>query len=117
MKVIGSGDVRPILSALMSPRLTPAGRRRLSEYRRKFEREPAKPLGITGGVIGSPIGLTAAKKMTDDQWLNAMAKYAPNANWQTFTGAPASVGAAEGANWPLTRRVCAADFLRLSFGG
>lgn len=77
-----------LLSALDESRLTPAGRRRLSEYRRKFkEREPAKPLGITGGVIGSPIGLTAAKKMTDDQWLNAMAKYVSNkANWQTFTG-------------------------------
>lgn len=76
------------LSALDESRLTPAGRRRLSEYRRKFkEREPAKPLGITGGVIGSPIGLTAAQKMTDDQWLNAMAKYVSNeANWQTFTG-------------------------------
>ena len=76
------------LSALDESRLTPAGRRRLSEYRRKFkEREPAKPLGITGGVIGSPIGLTAAQMMTDDQWLNAMAKYVSNeANWQTFTG-------------------------------
>lgn len=76
------------LSALDESRLTPAGRRRLSEYRRKFkEREPAKPLGITGGVIGSPIGHTAAKKMTDDQWLNAMAKYVSNeVNWQTFTG-------------------------------
>lgn len=76
------------LSALDESRLTPAGRRRLSEYRRKFkEREPAKPLGITGGVIGSPIGLTAAQKMTDDQWLNAMAKYVSNeTNWQTFTG-------------------------------
>jgi len=76
------------LSALDESRLTPEGRRRLSEYRRKFkEREPAKPLGITGGVIGSPIGLTAAKKMTDDQWLKAMAKYVSNeVNWQAFTG-------------------------------
>lgn len=76
------------LSALDESRLTPTGRRRLSEYRRKFkEREPAKPLGVTGGVIGSPIGLTAAEKMTDDQWLNAMAKYVSNeTNWQTFTG-------------------------------
>lgn len=76
------------LSALDESRLTPVGRRRLSEYRRKFkEREPAKPLGITGGVIGSPIGPTAAQKMTDDQWLNAMAKYVSNeTNWQTCTG-------------------------------
>lgn len=76
------------LSALDESRLTPAGRRRLSEYRRKFEQhEPAKPLGITSGVIGSPIAPAAAQKMTDGQWLNAMAKYDSNeVNWSAFTG-------------------------------
>ncbi len=45
-------------------------------------------LGITGGVIGSPIGLTAAKKMTDDQWLNGNGKVclSNKANWQTLRG-------------------------------
>lgn len=76
------------LSALDESRLTPAGRRRLSEYRRKFgQYEPAKPLGITSGVIGSPIAPTAAQKMTDEQWLSAMGKYDSNeANWSAFTG-------------------------------
>ena len=76
------------LSALDESRLTPAGRRRLSEYRRKFKKdEPVKPLGIISGVIGSPIGSDVVQKMTDDQWLKAMAKHVSNqTNWQTFTG-------------------------------
>jgi hypothetical protein len=76
------------LSALDEPRLTPAGRRRLGEYRRKFEEDaPAKPRGITGGFIGSPIASDAAQKMTDAQWLSAMAKHdSDKTNWSTFTG-------------------------------
>lgn len=76
------------LSALEESRLTPTGRRRLKEYRRKFKEEaPAKPLGITGGVIGSPIASDSAQKMTDAQWLSAMAKHNSNeTNWSTFTG-------------------------------
>lgn len=76
------------LSALDESRLTPAGRRRLGEYRRKFgEDVPAKPLGITAGVIGPPIASAAAQKMTDGQWLNAMTKHDSNeTNWSTFTG-------------------------------
>ncbi len=76
------------LSALDESRLTPVGRRRLGEYRRKFKEDaPAKPLGITGGVIGSPIPYDAAQKMTDEQWLKAIAKYDSNeTNWSAFTG-------------------------------
>ena len=76
------------LSALGESRLTPAGRRRLGEYRRKFEEDaPAKPRGITGGFIGSPIAPVAAQKMTDGQWLSAMAKHdSDKTNWSTFTG-------------------------------
>lgn len=76
------------LSALEESRLTPAGRRRLGEYQRKFEEDaPAKPRGITGGFIGSPIAPDAAQKMTDAQWLSAMAKHdSDKTNWSTFTG-------------------------------
>jgi len=76
------------LSALEEERLTPAGVRRLGEYRRKFREEaPSQPQGITGGVIGSPIEPDAARKMSDDQWLKAMAKYnADRTNWSNFTG-------------------------------
>lgn len=76
------------LSALDEPRLTSEGRRRLGEYRRKFEEEaPAKPRGITGGFIGSPIASHAAQKMTDNQWLGAMAKHdSDKTDWNSFTG-------------------------------
>ena len=76
------------LSALEEDRLTPAGIRRLGEYRRKFgEEAPSEPLGITGGSIESPIGMDAAAKMSDDQWLKAMAKHnGDRTNWSNFTG-------------------------------
>lgn len=76
------------LSALEETRLTGAGRRRLGEYQRKFkEHAPAKPRGITDGSISSPIASDAAQKMTDAQWLGAMAKHdSDKTNWSTFTG-------------------------------
>jgi hypothetical protein len=76
------------LSALDEDRLTPAGIRRLGEYRRKFHEElPSQPRGITGGAIGSPIGSDAASMMADAHWLKAMAKHsADRTNWDNFTG-------------------------------
>ncbi len=76
------------LSALDESRLTPVGRRRLGEYRRKFKEDaPAKPLGIIAGIINSPIAVDDAQKMTDRQWLKAMAKHDSNeTNWSTRTG-------------------------------
>lgn len=76
------------LSALDESRLTTAGRRRLGEYRRKFNEDaPSKPFGITGGGIGSPIPYDAAQKMSDEQWLKAIAKHDSNeTNWETCTG-------------------------------
>lgn len=85
----GSGrSAFTFLSALEEARLTTVGQRLLGEYRRKFgEDAPAEPQGITGGSIGSTIGLGAAKKMSDSQWLRAMSKYdTDKMNWATFTG-------------------------------
>ena len=85
----GSGrSAFTFLSALEEARLTTVGQRLLGEYRRKFgEDAPAEPQGITGGSIGSPIALGAAKKMSDSQWLRAMSKYdTDKTNWATFTG-------------------------------
>ncbi|WP_228545900.1 NACHT domain-containing protein [Microcella flavibacter] len=78
------------LSAMEEHRLSRIGVRRLAEYRRKFqETTPSKPRGVTGGTIGSPIGPDAASKMTDEQWLRAMARYdSDETNWSTFTGGP-----------------------------
>lgn len=77
-----------LLSALEVSRLSPAGRRRLGEYQRKFgEESPTKPRGIASGFIGSPIAPNAAQKMTDAQWLSAMSKHdSHKTDWRNFTG-------------------------------
>lgn len=64
------------LSALDESRLSDIGRRRLAEYRRKFDTsQPEAPQGLTGGGVPSPISGSSAVHMTDDQWLRAMAKH------------------------------------------
>lgn len=64
------------LSALDRERLTPLGRRRLQEYQRKFGRDlPEPPTGITTYTVRSPIGDPATGKMSNAQWLQAMAKH------------------------------------------
>ncbi len=66
-----------LLSALPWSRLSPDGRRRLGELRRKFDRdEPPEPMGIVVGPVVSPISAESAEHMTDDQWLGAIARYA-----------------------------------------
>ena len=77
-----------LLSALTETRMSALGRRRLEEYRRKFNRdEPGEPEGIEGGFIGPPIQRGAASKMRDENWLKAIRKHAADrSNWSTFTG-------------------------------
>ena len=48
---------------------------RYAELERKFGKTDFTPRGIQGGLVGSPIEETAAKKMTDDQWLKAIKRY------------------------------------------
>lgn len=51
-------------------------KRRLGEWRRKFNCQTVEPpKGIVSGVVGSPIPEAAASKMTDEQWLKAIAKH------------------------------------------
>ncbi len=64
------------LTALDPGRLTPFGLRRLQEYQRKFGRDlPEPPTGIITYTVGSPIGGPATGKMSNAQWLQAMAKH------------------------------------------
>lgn len=66
-----------LLSALEEERLSAVGRRRLGELRRATGRQqPPEPEGIVGGWIGPPIPSDAAPHMSDDNWLQAMAKHA-----------------------------------------
>ena len=49
--------------------------RYFGELERRFGRPDAKPRGIVGGFVRSPIGETATAAMTDDQWRCAIMKY------------------------------------------
>lgn len=49
---------------------------RIEELKRKFQKETvAEPIGMVGGFVGSPIPDTAAAKMSDEQWLQAIDQY------------------------------------------
>lgn len=65
-----------LLEGMTTDRLSDLGRRRLGEWQRKFNTlAPNEPLGVMGGVVGSPISSEATRKMTDRQWLQAFAHY------------------------------------------
>ena len=50
--------------------------RRLAELRRKFGHDDAAPpKGVTGGAVPPPIPEDRARRMTDQQWLNAMRRH------------------------------------------
>ncbi|WP_369374496.1 hypothetical protein AB1046_09060 [Promicromonospora sp. Populi] len=64
------------LSALDHGRLSLTASRRLAEYQRKFGIEaPPPPTGIITYTVGSPINANATGKMSNKQWLRAMAKH------------------------------------------
>ncbi|KOV36822.1 hypothetical protein ADK60_06285 [Streptomyces sp. XY431] len=78
-----------LLTALPEDRLSERARRRLGELRRRHADAPApaEPTGVTGGIIGSPIPLETARRMSDDQWLGAMRKHSEDrTDWSTCTG-------------------------------
>jgi hypothetical protein len=65
-----------LLGALDTGRLSQPARRRLQELGRKLgAEEPEPPQGISVGRITSPIGLDAARRMSDEQWLAAIDKH------------------------------------------
>ncbi|MFF7975393.1 hypothetical protein [Streptomyces sp. NPDC007905] len=77
-----------LLSGMDEARLSDVARRRLGELRRATGMEqPPQPEGVTGGGIASPISSDAAQRMSDEQWLKAIAKHSVDrTNWQNFTG-------------------------------
>jgi hypothetical protein len=73
-----------LLEGITASRRSLAVTRRLAEWQRKFgihAVEPPQPL--QGGVVESPIPASAANKMTDDQWLRAMARYSQD-SWSSL---------------------------------
>ena len=77
-----------LLSGLDETRLTALGRRRLGEYRRKFNQlTPDQPPGVVSGFVQSPISGASAGRMTDRNWLQAMARHdSDEHDWATFKG-------------------------------
>ena len=64
-----------LLSAIPSELRSKAARNRFMELERKFTKPLGAPRGVTGGFIQSPIAEDATQKMTDEQWLRAVARY------------------------------------------
>ena len=64
-----------MLSAIPAELLSDRANAHFRELERKFGEPEGDPVGITGGFVESPIKKDAADKMTDDQWLHAIAKY------------------------------------------
>ena len=64
-----------LLAAIPEELHSPQANVRFKELERKFGKPEGEPRGITGGLVGPPIEEDAAEKMTDGQWLRAIAKY------------------------------------------
>jgi hypothetical protein len=65
-----------LLNAIDTARRPQRAIKRLAEMRRKFLRDDVEPpLGVRVGVVSPPIPETLARKMTDRQWLRAMARH------------------------------------------
>ena len=73
-----------LLSSIPSELRSQKVNARISELRRKFLEPSEPPSGIRSGMVGSPIPSEATERMTDDQWLRAIKKYA--GSWSTGLG-------------------------------
>ena len=77
-----------LLSGMAEDRLSEAAGERLGELRGRFgSDQPPPPLSMQGGFVRSPIPEPAASHMTDEQWLEAMARYDEDrTDFVTLTG-------------------------------
>ncbi len=68
-----------LLGGLDSKRISPNGLKRLQELEVKFgeliSQQPEEPVG---GFVESPISEDYARRMTDEEWLNAIERYSSN---------------------------------------
>lgn len=71
-----AGRARYILLSAIPPELrSRSAQARFEELKRKFGEPDAAPREMRVFTVGSPIEKQAADKMTDEQWLKAIAKY------------------------------------------
>ena len=70
-----------LLDGIDVERLSKAASRRLKELRRKFGEDLlSEPQPISGGFVGPPLPDSATNRMSDGDWLSAMATYASDRN-------------------------------------
>ena len=70
-----------LLSAIPAELRSTRANTHFEELARKFGEPQGEPRGITGGLVRSPIKESATDKITDDQWLRAIAKYHSEDQW------------------------------------
>lgn len=75
------------------------GNKRFAELARKFGASAKGPRGVVGGFVGSPIEKEATERMTDDQWLRAIAKYDAKERKDRFSDI------LKGGAWELARSI------------
>ena len=77
-----------VLSGLDEARLSPEGLRRLGQLREYYTAEqPEPPQGASSGTIGSPIPAHEAARMSDEDWLRAIAEHdGPARDYDKGTG-------------------------------
>jgi len=64
-----------LLSAIPADLRSALVNRHFADLERKFGEPEGEPQGVVGGTVGSPIEKAATERMSDDQWLRAIAKY------------------------------------------
>ncbi|MYD62782.1 MAG: hypothetical protein F4W91_17220 [Gemmatimonadetes bacterium] len=82
-----------LLSGIPAELRSERAKARYAELERKFGKTDFAPRGSQGGEVVSPIEETAAKKMTDDQWLKAIKRY--HSRREIFWEDPTKGGARE----------------------
>ncbi len=82
-----------LLSGIPNKLRSERAQARYAELERKFGKTDFAPRGSQGGEVVSPIEETAAKKMTDDQWLKAIKRY--HSRREIFWEDPTKGGALE----------------------
>ena len=82
-----------LLSEIPTAMLSTRANRYFHELQRRFGNLEDRPYATSGGFVRSPIAEAAAAKMTDDEWLLAIAKYTkgkPPFSWPDYLKGGAS---------------------------
>ena len=87
MKLFGHTQFK-LMSAIDPSRRSVAVQKRIRELEHKFGPEASwkAPPVITGGAVPSPIPSRALSKMSDDQWLSALAEYTSQISFRPWRG-------------------------------